>query len=54
MTVQVEFNENEPALIGKDFSIDTMLASARAYLGALNSYLSMEGMLKKRDKKDTI
>jgi hypothetical protein len=26
-----------------------MLASARAYLNALNSYLSMEGMLKIRE-----
>ena len=48
VTVQVAFNDNEPAVIGHGLSIDTMLASARAYLGALNSYLSMEGMLKKR------
>jgi 2-isopropylmalate synthase len=47
VTVQVQFNEDEPALIGHGLSIDTMLASARAYLGALNSYLSMAGMLKK-------
>ena len=51
VTVQVQFNENEPAVIGHGLSIDTMLASARAYLGALNSYLSMEGMLKKRERK---
>jgi 2-isopropylmalate synthase len=49
VTVQVAFNDNEPAVIGHGLSIDTMLASARAYLGALNSYLSMEGMLKKRN-----
>jgi len=48
VTVQVAFNDNEPAVIGHGLSIDTMLASAKAYLGALNSYLSMEGMLKKR------
>ena len=48
VTVQVQFNENEPAVIGHGLSIDTMLASARAYIGALNSYLSMKGMLKKR------
>jgi len=48
VTVQVAFNDNEPAVIGHGLSIDTMLASARAYLGALNSYLSMQGMLKKR------
>ena len=47
VTVQVQFNKDEPALIGHGLSVDTMLASARAYLGALNSYLSMAGMLKK-------
>jgi len=33
-----------------------MLSSARAYIGALNSYLSMEGMLKKRhsDSSQTV
>ncbi len=48
VTVQVAFNDNEPAVIGHGLSIDTMFASAKAYLGALNSYISMEGMLKKR------
>jgi len=47
VTVQVQFNEDEPAIIGHGLSIDTMLASARAYIGALNSYESMKGMLKK-------
>ena len=47
VTVQVSFNQDEPAVIGHGLSIDTMLASARAYLGALNSYQSMRGMLKK-------
>ncbi len=50
VTVKVTFNENEPAMIGHGLSMDTMLASAKAYLGALNSYLSMEGMLKIRDE----
>jgi 2-isopropylmalate synthase len=56
VTVKVTFNENEPAMIGHGLSLDTMLASARAYIGALNSYLSMEGMLKLRgdDSRDTI
>ncbi len=49
VTVQVQFNEDEPAVIGHGLSIDTMLASTKAYLGALNSYLSMKGMLKKRN-----
>ncbi|NPA27526.1 MAG: 2-isopropylmalate synthase [Epsilonproteobacteria bacterium] len=51
VTVQVQFNENEPAVIGHGLSIDTMLASARAYLGALNSYLAMEGMFKNSKSK---
>ncbi len=50
VTVKVTFNDNEPAIIGHGLSMDTMLASARAYLGALNSYLSMEGMLKIRQE----
>ncbi len=50
VTVQVQFNKDEPAVIGHGLSIDTMLASAKAYLGALNSYLSMQGLLKKRHK----
>ena len=48
VTVKVTFNEDEPAMIGHGLSMDTMLASARAYIGALNSYLSMEGKLKSR------
>jgi 2-isopropylmalate synthase len=47
VTVKVSFN-GEPAIIGHGLNIDTMLASARAYIGALNSYLSMEGKLKAR------
>ncbi len=56
VTVKVKFNENEPAIIGHGLNIDTMLASARAYISALNSYLSMEGMLKIRDisNKETV
>ena len=46
--VKVSFSEDEPAIIGHGLHLDTMLASARAYIGALNSYLSMEGKLKKR------
>ena len=48
VTVKVSFN-GEPAIIGHGLNIDTMLASARAYIGALNSYLSMEGKLKARE-----
>jgi 2-isopropylmalate synthase len=48
VTVKVSFSEDEPAIIGHGLHLDTMLASARAYVAALNSYLSMEGKLKKR------
>ena len=48
VTVKVSFEENEPSIIGHGLNIDTMLASARAYVGALNSYLSMRGKLKHR------
>jgi len=55
VTVKVSFN-GEPAIIGHGLNIDTMLASARAYIGALNSYLSMAGKLKSRhcDSSKTI
>ncbi len=49
VTVKVKFNDNEPAIIGHGLNIDTILASAKAYISALNSYLSMEGMLRKQD-----
>ena len=48
VTVKVSFN-NEPAIMGHGLNIDTMLASARAYIGALNSYVSMAGKLKHRE-----
>ena len=52
VTVKVSFN-GEPAIIGHGLNIDTMLASARAYIGALNSYLSMAGKLKSRHNEAT-
>ncbi|MDD5359511.1 MAG: 2-isopropylmalate synthase [Sulfurovaceae bacterium] len=48
VTVKVMFNDNEPAIIGHGLSLDTMLASAKAYIGAINSYISMEGKLSLR------
>jgi len=48
VTVQVTFNDDEPAIIGHGLNLDTMEASANAYINALNSYLSMKGLLKKR------
>ncbi len=44
---KVTFNDENPPMIGHGLSVDTMVASARAYIGALNSYLSMKDMLKK-------
>ncbi len=52
VTVQVTFNDDEPAIIGHGLNIDTMEASANAYINALNSYLSMTGLLKKRYCKE--
>jgi 2-isopropylmalate synthase len=43
---KVTFNDEKNSIIGHGLSIDTMLASARAYIGALNSYLSMKDLLK--------
>ncbi|PID47279.1 MAG: 2-isopropylmalate synthase [Proteobacteria bacterium] len=40
VAVKVAFDENKP-YIGHGLSVDTMLATARAYIGALNSYMSM-------------
>ena len=44
---KVTFNDDNPAMIGHGLNVDTMVASARAYIGALNSYLSMKDMLNK-------
>jgi 2-isopropylmalate synthase len=40
--VKVVFNKNQPAIITKGADINTMLASAKAYISALNSYLSLK------------
>jgi len=47
VTCKVTFNDDNPPMIGHGLSLDTMIATARAYVGALNSYLSMKDMLKK-------
>lgn len=47
VTAKVTFNDDNPPMIGHGLSVDTMVASARAYIGALNSYLSMKDMLNK-------
>jgi len=45
---QVIFDETQQAVLGHGLSLDTMIASANAYVGALNSYLSMQNMLEKK------
>jgi 2-isopropylmalate synthase len=46
---QVIFNDGKHAVLGHGLSLDTMIASARAYVGALNSYLSMQNTLNKTE-----
>jgi 2-isopropylmalate synthase len=53
--VKVIFDENKPAVMGHGLSIDTMLASARAYINALNNYIHMKDLLQKKiSYKDSI
>ena len=42
VVVKVAFEEGKPAIMGHGLSVDTMLATANAYIGALNSYISMK------------
>ena len=42
ITVKVVFEDSNNATIGHGLDIDTMMASAKAYVSALNSYLSMK------------
>jgi 2-isopropylmalate synthase len=44
VTCKVTFNGSAQSMIGHGLNIDTMLASARAYVSALNSYLSMQAI----------
>ncbi len=44
---RVSFDSDSPSMVGHGLSIDTMLATAKAYLGALNSYLSQKERLTK-------
>lgn len=45
VVVKVEFEPNKPAIIGHGLDIDTMSATAKAYISALNSYLSMKDLI---------
>lgn len=52
VVVKVEFEEGKPAIIGHAIDIDTMTATAKAYVCALNSYLSMKDLI--TDKTGTM
>jgi len=53
--VKVIFDENKPAVMGHGLSIDTMVASAKAYINALNNYIHMKDLLSKKiSYKDSI
>lgn len=47
VVVKVTFDANKPAIIGHGLDIDTIKASAEAYISALNSYISMKDGLSK-------
>ncbi len=49
VTCKVTFADEKPPMIGHGLNLDTMIASAKAYVGALNSHLSMEDMLNKEN-----
>ncbi len=42
VVVKVVFDASKPAIMGHGLSVDTMLATAKAYIAALNSYVSMK------------
>ncbi len=47
VTTRVTFDEDAPSFVGHGLSIDTMLATAKAYLGSVNSYISQKERLSK-------
>ncbi len=51
VVVKVCFDESKPAVMGHGLSVDTMLATAKAYIGALNSYISMKDGMKSIDNR---
>ena len=44
VNVKVSFEKNSQAYIGHGLGIDTMVASAKAYIDALNNYISMKNI----------
>ncbi|PAF44742.1 2-isopropylmalate synthase [Helicobacter sp. 11S02596-1] len=53
VVVRVVFEANKPAIMGHGIDLDTMSATAKAYVSALNSYLSMKDLLKSSPKENT-
>ncbi len=51
VTVKVVFDDTKPAVIGHGVSIDTMVASAKAYTSALNAYVHMKDRLKSKENR---
>eukprot|EP01029_Cantina_marsupialis_P019800 TRINITY_DN460815_c0_g1_i1.p1 TRINITY_DN460815_c0_g1~~TRINITY_DN460815_c0_g1_i1.p1 ORF type:complete len:518 (-),score=128.18 TRINITY_DN460815_c0_g1_i1:113-1666(-) len=49
VTTRVVFDETSPSFVGHGLSVDTMLATASAYVSALNSYLSQKERLSKNN-----
>lgn len=47
--VKVEFESNKSAIIGHGLDIDTISATAKAYIAALNSYLSMKDLITSKE-----
>lgn len=51
VVVKVSFDDSKSPIMGHGLSVDTMLGTAKAYIGALNSYMSMkEGLRNTKDK----
>jgi len=50
VTVKVSFDPALPSFTGHGLSIDTMIASARAYISALNAYVYEKENRSKRDR----
>jgi 2-isopropylmalate synthase len=46
VVVKVVFDDTKPAIIGHGLNIDTLYASAKAYINALNSFIDMKDFIK--------
>jgi len=51
VVVKVVFDSKNPAVIGHGLHIDTILASAYAYINALNNYYSMKNLFPKEESE---